>query len=255
MDFEQLRAAVTGGASGLGLATARRIVQAGGRVLLLDRNPAQGERAAAELGERARFAAVDVTDPDAAAAPLAQAARDWGGLDALVCCAGVVGVGGSIGKEGPVPLDNFVRTVAVNLTGTYNAIRLAAPLMRDNPPNAEGERGVIVMTASIAGYDGQIGHAAYAASKAGVVGMTLPLAREFARFGIRVVSIAPGLFETPMLESLPENVRQRLAEGVPFPSRLGRPAEYAQLVESIVRQPMLNGETIRYDAALRLAPR
>jgi NAD(P)-dependent dehydrogenase (short-subunit alcohol dehydrogenase family) len=255
MDFERLRAAVSGGASGLGLATARRIAAAGGRVLLLDVNPEQGERAAAALGEGARFAAVDVTDADAPAAPIARAAQDWGGLDLLVCCAGVVGVGGTMGKDGPVPLDTFARTVAVNLIGTYNLVRLAAPVMRENPPRADGERGVIVMTASIAGYEGQIGHAAYAASKAGVIGMTLPLAREFARYGIRVVSIAPGLFRTPMLESLGPAVRERLAQGVPFPSRLGEPAEYATLVESIVRQPMLNGETIRYDAALRLAPR
>lgn len=255
MNFEGIRAVVSGGASGLGLATARRIVAAGGRVLLLDLSAQQGARAARDLGERARFAVADVTDPDAPGAPIAQAAQDWGGLDVAVCCAGVVGVGGTLGKDGPVPMDNFLRTVAVNLSGTYNIVRLAAPLMRENPPGADGERGVIVMTASIAGYEGQMGHAAYAASKAGVIGMTLPLAREFARYGIRVVSIAPGLFKTPMLESLDEVVQRRLAEGVPFPSRLGEPSEYAALVESIVRQPMLNGETIRYDAALRMPPR
>lgn len=255
MNFEGVRAVVSGGASGLGLATARRIVAAGGRVLVLDLGVEQGTQAVAEMGSGARFAPVDVTDPDAPGAPMEQAAADWGGLDLAVCCAGVVGVGATLGRDGAVPMDNFVRTVAVNLTGTYNIVRLAAPLMRANAPGPDGERGVIVMTASIAGYDGQIGHAAYAASKAGVIGMTLPLAREFARVGIRVVSIAPGLFRTPMLESLDASVRQRLAEGVPFPSRLGDPSEYATLVESIVRQPMLNGETIRFDAALRLAPR
>uniref|UniRef100_UPI00356B2BA7 SDR family NAD(P)-dependent oxidoreductase n=2 Tax=Immundisolibacter sp. TaxID=1934948 RepID=UPI00356B2BA7 len=246
---------VTGGASGLGLATARRVIAAGGRALLLDVNADAGAAAVATLGERAQFRAVDVTDGAALEAALDDGLMAMGGLDLAVSCAGVVGAGLTLGKTGPMPLEQFARTVGINLVGTFNLVRLAAARMQGNTPRADGERGVIVNTASVAAFDGQIGQAAYSASKGGVVGMTLPLAREFARHGIRVMSIAPGLFLTPMLESLPESVQQSLGASVPFPPRLGDPAEYAALVQTIVENVLLNGETIRLDGAIRLAPK
>ena len=255
MQFNDIRAVITGGASGLGLATARRVIAAGGQALLLDVNAEAGAAALRELGSRAQFAAVDVTDGDALAAALDAGVAAMGGLDLAVSCAGVVGGGLALGKTGPMPLDQFARTIGINLIGTFNLLRLAAAHMQGNAPRADGERGVIVNTASIAAFDGQIGQAAYSASKGGVVGMTLPLAREFARHGIRVVAIAPGLFKTPMLESLPESVQQSLGAGVPFPARLGEPAEYAALVQVIVENVLLNGETIRLDGAMRLAPK
>lgn len=255
MQFEGIRAAVTGGASGLGLATARRVITAGGHALLLDVNAEAGAAALRELGPRAHFAAVDVTDGDALAAALDAGVAAMGGLDLAVSCAGVVGAGLALGKSGPMPLDQFARTIGINLVGTFNLVRLAAAHMQNNLLRADGERGVIVNTASVAAFDGQIGQAAYSASKGGVVGMTLPLAREFARHGIRVVAIAPGLFKTPMLESLPESVQQSLGASVPFPARLGEPAEYAALVQVIVENVLLNGETIRLDGAIRLAPK
>lgn len=255
MKFEAIRAIVSGGASGLGRATAERIVAAGGAVTLLDVNAEQGERTATELGAKARFLRTDVSDEAAMDAAVADAADAMDGLDLCVACAGVVGAGLTLGKEGPMALEHFSRTISINLVGTFNLIRAGAARMQHNAPNADGERGLCVNTASVAAYEGQVGQAAYSASKGGVVGMTLPLAREFARHGIRVVSIAPGLFLTPMLESLPEQVQQSLASSVPFPSRLGRPEEYAALVQTIVESPMLNGETIRLDGAIRLAPR
>ncbi len=255
MQFEGLRAVVTGGASGLGLATARRVVAAGGQALLLDVNADAGAAAVATLGPRAQFRAVDVTDGAALEAALADGLDAMGGLDLAVSCAGVVGAGLTLGKTGPMPLEQFARTIGINLIGTFNLVRLAAAGMQANAPRADGERGVIVNTASVAAFDGQIGQAAYSASKGGVVGMTLPLAREFARHGIRVMSIAPGLFRTPMLESLPESVQQSLGASVPFPPRLGDPAEYAALVQTIVENVLLNGETIRLDGAIRLAPK
>ncbi|WP_372695768.1 SDR family NAD(P)-dependent oxidoreductase [Immundisolibacter sp.] len=255
MQFAGIRAVVTGGASGLGLATARRIVAAGGRALLLDVNAEAGAAALRELGEQAHFQAVDVTDGAALEAALDGGLASLGGLDLAVSCAGVVGAGLTLGKHGPMPLEQFARTVGINLIGTFNLARLAAARMQGNAPRADGERGVIVNTASVAAFDGQIGQAAYSASKGGVVGMTLPLAREFARHGIRVVSIAPGLFRTPMLESLPESVQQSLGASVPFPPRLGEPGEYAALVETVVENVLLNGETIRLDGAIRLAPK
>jgi NAD(P)-dependent dehydrogenase (short-subunit alcohol dehydrogenase family) len=255
MQFEDIRAVVTGGASGLGLATARRVIAAGGRALLLDVNADAGAAALRELGPRARFAAVDVTNGDALTEALDAGVAAMGGLDLAVSCAGVVGAGLALGKTGPMPLEQFARTVGINLIGTFNLVRLSAAHMQGNATRADGERGVIVNTASVAAFDGQIGQAAYSASKGGVVGMTLPLAREFARHGIRVVSIAPGLFKTPMLESLPESVQQSLGASVPFPARLGDPAEYAALVQVIVENVLLNGETIRLDGAIRLAPK
>jgi len=245
---------VTGSASGLGAATARRLAALGARLVLADLNAEAGEPLARELGG-ARFVRTDVTDATSMQAAVDAAVAAWGRLDGLVCCAGVAPAEKVVGKEGPHRLEVFARTIQVNLVGTFNAIRLATEMMQRHEPNAEGERGVIVCTASVAAYDGQIGQAAYSASKGGVVGMTLPIARELARSGIRVMTIAPGIFETPMLTAMPASVQKALGDSIPFPSRLGRPAEFAQLVQSIVENPMLNGEVIRLDGAVRLAPR
>ncbi|HMZ29580.1 MAG TPA: SDR family NAD(P)-dependent oxidoreductase [Thauera aminoaromatica] len=244
---------VTGGASGLGAATARMVVEGGGKVVLADLNEEAGKALAAELGAAARFVRTDVTDEASTQAAVEAAVQGCGGLHGLVCCAGVAPGEKVVGKDGPHGLDRFVRGVMINLVGTFNPIRLAAAAMSKAAPNEEGERGVIVTTASVAAFDGQIGQATYAASKAGVVGMTLPIARELARYGIRVMSIAPGIFETPMLRGLPQAVQDSLGEMVPFPSRLGRSSEYAQLVRSICENPMLNGEIIRLDGAIRMA--
>ncbi len=246
---------VTGGASGLGAATARMLVQGGGNVILADVNDAQGGALAAELGAQARFVRTDVTDEASAKAAIAAAQSAFGGLQGLVNCAGIAIGERVVGKEAPHSLASFVRTININLIGSFNMTRLAAELMSHNAPNAAGERGVIVYTASVAAYDGQIGQAAYSASKAGLVGMTLPIARELARHGIRVVTIAPGLFETPMMAGMSAEVQESLGKMVPFPPRLGRPPEYASLVSEIIRNEMLNGETIRLDGAIRLAPK
>ncbi len=246
---------VTGGASGLGAATARMVVANGGRVVLADLNVDAGEALAAELGSVARFVRTDVADEASAKAAVAVAESAFGGLQGLVSCAGVAPGEKVVGKDGPHRLESFARTVSINLVGTFNMMRLAADVMSKAEPNEEGERGVMVCTASVAAFDGQIGQAAYAASKGGVVGMTLPIARELARYGIRVMTIAPGIFETPMMLGMPKEVQDSLGRTVPFPSRLGRPTEYAQLVKSIVENPMLNGEVIRLDGAIRMAPR
>ncbi|MFO1314297.1 MAG: SDR family NAD(P)-dependent oxidoreductase [Burkholderiales bacterium] len=246
---------VTGGASGLGAATARMVVAGGGSVVLADLKEAEGQALAAELGRSAKFVKTDVTDEASGAAAVAAAVTAFGGLQGLVGCAGIVHAEKVVGKDAPHSLAGFARTIAVNLTGMFNMIRLAADAMCKGAPNAEGERGVIVSTASIAAFDGQMGQAAYAASKGGVVGMTLPIARDLARHGIRVVTIAPGIFETPMMAGLPPDVQQALGRMVPFPPRLGRPPEFASLVAEIVRNPMLNGEVIRLDGAIRMAPR
>jgi NAD(P)-dependent dehydrogenase (short-subunit alcohol dehydrogenase family) len=255
MDIQHSIALVTGGASGLGGATARRIVAGGGRVVIADLNAEVGQALADELGAHARFIKTDVTDEASVQAALALAQSAFGGLNLLLNCAGIVTATRTVGKDGAHALDVFERVIRVNLIGTFNCIRLAALIMNDNPTNDHGERGVIVNTASVAAYDGQIGQAAYAASKGGVVGLTLPVARDLARSGIRVMTIAPGLFETPMMSSLPEAARQSLGQQVPFPSRLGHPNEFAQLVQSIVENPMLNGEVIRLDGAIRMAPK
>ncbi|MCS6840152.1 MAG: SDR family NAD(P)-dependent oxidoreductase [Roseiflexus sp.] len=247
-------ALITGGASGLGAGVARHLAALGATVTIVDVNREAGVALAAELGERARFVAADVTDAEQMQAAVGAAASD-GNLRMLVCCAGIATAERTLGKEGPLPLDRFTRVIAVNLIGTFNAIRLAAAVMAGNTPNDDGERGVIVCTASIAAFEGQIGQAAYSASKAGVVGMILPLARELARHGIRVIGIAPGTFDTPMLAGLPEAAITALAQQVPFPPRLGRPSEFAALVQHIVENPMLNGTTIRLDGALRMGPR
>lgn len=248
-------ALVTGGASGLGAATVRALAAAGAKVVIADRNAEAGAALAKELGASVRFAETDVTSEAQMLAAIATAKNDLGGLHVAVGCAGIGTVGRLVSKGGPLPLDLFALTVNVNLVGMFNLMRLAAHAMQDNAPNDEGERGVIVTTASIAAFDGQIGQVAYSASKAGVSGMTLPVARELSRTGIRVVCIAPGLFDTPMMAGLPEEARKSLEATVPFPPRLGRPAEYARLVLSIVDNPMLNGETIRLDGALRMAPK
>ncbi len=253
MELAGSSALVTGGASGLGAATARRLVGHGARVVLADLNREAGLALEHELG--ARFVETDVTNDSSMQQAIDTAIAAYGGLHILVCCAGVAPPDKVLGKHGPLDLQRFARVVQINLVGTFNAIRLAAEQMAKNAPNTEGERGVIVTTASVAAFDGQIGQAAYSASKAGVAGMTLPIARELARYGIRVVSIAPGIFDTPMLASLPEPARISLGQQVPFPPRLGRPDEYAALAQQIIENTMLNGETIRLDGAIRMTPR
>ena len=246
---------VTGGASGLGAGTARALAEQGGRVVIADLNKAAGEALAQELGGGARFVECDVTSETSARAAVALAASAFGGLHGLVNCAGIAVAEKTLGKEGPHALASFARVINVNLIGTFNMIRLAAEAMSRGQPNAGGERGVIVNTASVAAFDGQIGQAAYAASKGGVVGMTLPIARDLARLGIRVMTIAPGIFETPMLRGMPPEVQEALGRMVPFPPRLGRPDEYAALALHIIRNEMLNGEVIRLDGAIRMQPK
>ncbi|WP_175253987.1 3-hydroxyacyl-CoA dehydrogenase [Pseudomonas sp. BMW13] len=244
---------VTGGSSGLGLATARELLEQGGKVVLVDINAEAGAARAEELGSNARFVKADITREEDARAAVNAAADAFGGLQGLVNCAGVAPAEKVIGRNGVHGLESFARTVSVNLVGSFNMLRLAAECMAQGQANADGERGVIINTASVAAFDGQIGQAAYAASKGGVVGMTLPIARELARHGIRVMCIAPGIFETPMMAGMPQEVRDALGAAVPFPPRLGRPAEYAALVRHIVENTMLNGEVIRLDGAIRMA--
>ncbi len=253
MRIENTVALVTGGASGLGLATARRLLDGGATVVIADLETSRGVEVAAELGSRASFVPTDVTSEDDAVRAV-EAAAELGGVDILVNCAGIAPAARVVGKKGPYPLDSFSRVIEINLIGTFNMIRIAAASMADRPTDDE-ERGVIVNTASVAAYDGQIGQAAYSASKAGVVGMTLPIARELAQFKVRVVTIAPGIFHTPMFDALPADSIASLGAQVPHPARLGKPEEYASLVAHIVENPMLNGETIRLDGAIRMAPR
>jgi NAD(P)-dependent dehydrogenase (short-subunit alcohol dehydrogenase family) len=252
VQVEGVTALVTGGASGLGLATVERLAAAGAEVVAVDLPSASTQRLEA-LGSAVRFVGADVTD-EAAVAGAVEAANDGGRLRVLVNCAGIGNAIRTVGKNGPFPMADFERVVRVNLFGTFNVLRLAATAMAANDP-VEGERGVVVNTASAAAFDGQVGQAAYSASKAAVAGMTLPVARDLASLLIRVVTIAPGLFETPLLAGLPEAARASLGAQVPHPSRLGQPAEYAHLVQAIVENPMLNGETIRLDGAIRMAPR
>jgi NAD(P)-dependent dehydrogenase (short-subunit alcohol dehydrogenase family) len=255
MDPRGKVALVTGGASGLGGATVRALVARGAKVVIADKSREQGEALAKELGAAALFADTDVTNEAQMTAAVTAAKQTFGGLHVCIGCAGIGTAGRIVGKGGLFPLDLFQLTVNVNLVGMFNMMRIAAGAMTENAPTDGGERGVIVTTASIAAFDGQIGQVAYSASKAGVVGMTLPVARELARFGIRVVTIAPGTFDTPMLANLPEEARVALAAGIPFPSRLGKPEEFAALAVHIVENVMLNGETIRLDAALRMPPK
>ena len=246
---------VTGGASGLGAATVKSVVAAGGNAVIADLKDAEGNALVRELGKAARFVRTDVTDETSGKAAVQTAVDNFGGLQCLVNCAGIVYGEKVAGKEGPHSLAGFARTININLVGTFNLSRLAVAAMTGNTPNADGERGVIVNTSSIAAFDGQIGQAAYSASKAGVAGMTLPMARELARNGIRVMTIAPGIFETPMVGQVPKEIAEALAKMVPFPPRLGRPDEFASLVLEIVRNVMLNGEVIRLDGAIRMAPK
>lgn len=244
---------VTGGASGLGAATARRLAAAGAKLVLADLNEEAGSQLASELG--GQFVKCNVASADDGQAVIDATVKHYGKVTGLVNCAGVGNPAKAVGRDGPLAMEAFEKIIDINLNGSFNMIRLAAHAMMQSNPDGKGERGVIINTASVAAYDGQIGQPAYAASKAGLVGMTLPLAREFARSGIRVMTIAPGLFKTPLLESLPEEAQQSLGMQVPFPSRLGEPEEYAQLAQQIFENTMLNGETIRLDGAIRMAPK
>ncbi len=253
MEIEGAGALVAGGASGLGAATSRALAEAGAKVVVADLNAERGEALAAEIG--AEFVPADVTDEDAVGAAVERAAAAERGLRISVCCAGIGWAEKVAGSRGPHNLEYFSNTVGVNLIGTFNVLRLAAAAMIANEPEGDGERGVCVNTASIAAFDGQIGQVAYAASKGGIVGLTLPAARDMASKGVRVMTIAPGLFDTPLLAALPVEARESLGAGIPFPSRLGLPSEYVRLVGDIVANPMLNGETIRLDGALRMPPK
>jgi 3-hydroxyacyl-CoA dehydrogenase/3-hydroxy-2-methylbutyryl-CoA dehydrogenase len=255
MEIEGQSALVVGGASGLGAATARRLHADGASVVIADLNAEKGQALAGELGQRASFIEANVTDADQVQSAVDAAATAEGGLRISVCCAGIGWAQRTVSKQGPHDLEIFSNVVQVNLIGTFNALRLAATAMVENEPDDEGERGVCVNTASIAAFDGQIGQVAYAASKGGIVGLTLPAARDLASRGVRVMTIAPGLFDTPLLAALPAEQREALGAGIPFPSRLGLPEEYASLVAEIVANPMLNGETIRLDGALRMPPK
>ena len=255
MQLEQVKAVITGGASGLGSAVAQYLVAQGGKVALLDVNEDKGRQAADALGGGTRFFRTDVTSESDASGNVAAAREAMGGLNVVMNCAGILGSGRVLGKEGPMPLSQFQATVMVNLVGSFNVAKAGAALMQHNEAGEDGERGVIVNTASVAAYEGQIGQAAYSASKGGVVGMTLPMARELARFGIRVATIAPGIFWTPMVDGMPEAVQQSLSASIPFPSRLGQPAEFAETVGFILGNRYLNGETIRLDGAVRLPPK
>lgn len=255
MQLDQVKAIITGGASGLGHAVARHIVANGGQVALFDVNEEKGQAAAKELGDSARFQRTDVTSEQDVVASVAAARHAMGGLNVVMNCAGILGAGRVLGKEAPMPLANFTGTVMVNLVGSFNVAKAGAALMQHNDPGEDGERGVIVHTASVAAFEGQIGQAAYSASKGGVVGMTLPMARELARFGIRVATVAPGIFWTPMVDGMPPAVQESLGASIPFPSRLGKPEEFAATVAFILTNRYINGETIRLDGGVRLQPK
>ena len=255
MELKLAKALITGGASGLGFATAQRVIDAGGYAALLDVNDAQGEKSATELGERATYVHADVSVEADVQAAVAIAEEFMGGITLAVNCAGVVGAARALGREGPMPGEFFAKTISINLVGSFYIAKEAANVMQNNDPNNEGERGVIISTASVAAFEGQIGQAAYSASKGGLVSMALPLAREFARIGVRVNTIAPGIFMTPMVAGMSEELQASLGAQVPFPPRLGRPEEYADIVATIYGNTMLNGETIRLDGAIRMQPK
>jgi NAD(P)-dependent dehydrogenase (short-subunit alcohol dehydrogenase family) len=255
MKIKDARAVITGGASGLGNAVARHISEHGGQVVICDVQEGPGRAAATALGASASFIRCDVTSEAEVNAAMQGAHERMGGLNLLVNCAGVVGAGRMLGKSGPMAGDFFTKVIHINLIGTFLCDKAAAAIMQSNPPGVDGERGLLIHTSSVAAFEGQIGQAAYSATKAAVAGMTLPIARELARFGIRCVSIAPGIFHTPMMDGMPQDVQDSLAAQVPFPARLGRPEEFAQLVASVLEITMLNGETIRLDGAIRMQPK
>jgi NAD(P)-dependent dehydrogenase (short-subunit alcohol dehydrogenase family) len=255
MKIQDARAVVTGGASGLGNAVAHHIVAQGGKVVILDVQEGPGRTAAASLGPNASFVRCDVTSEAEVNSAMESAQAQMGSINLLVNCAGVVGAARMLGKNGPMAGDFFTKVVHINLIGTFLCDKAAANIMQNNTPNADGERGLLVHTASVAAFEGQIGQVAYSATKAGLVGMTLPIARELARFGIRCVSIAPGIFHTPMMDAMSKELQDSLASQVPFPARLGKAEEFAQLVASVFEIPMLNGETIRLDGAIRMQPK
>jgi NAD(P)-dependent dehydrogenase (short-subunit alcohol dehydrogenase family) len=255
MEIQKRTFLITGGGSGLGAATARLLAESGANIVIVDISRETGERVATELGAQGHFVQTDVTDEASVQNAVNEAVKTYGGLHGAINCAGIGIAEKVLGKTGPHSLASFTKIIQVNLIGTFNVIRLAAAVIAQQEPTASGERGVIINTASIAAFDGQIGQAAYSASKGGIVGMTLPIARELARYGIRVMTIAPGIFDTPLMAGLPEAARQSLEQQVPFPSRLGRPSEYAVLAKHIIENEMLNGEAIRLDGALRMAPK
>ena len=256
MKFDHsVKAIVSGGVSGLGLAVAEKVIAAGGQVAMLDINAEAGAAAQSTLGDRSRFIRTDVSNESDVNSAVTEAVKAFGGIDLAVNCAGILGAGRVLGKTGPMPTDQFAKVIHINLIGSFNLSKAAAQAMEANTPDADGQRGLIINTASVAAYEGQIGQAAYSASKGGVVAMTLPMAREFARIGVRVVSIAPGIFWTPMMEGMPPEVQDSLGKQVPFPSRLGKPSEFADLVASIRENTMINGTTIRLDGAIRMQPK
>jgi NAD(P)-dependent dehydrogenase (short-subunit alcohol dehydrogenase family) len=255
MQLNQVKALITGGVSGLGLAVARKVVAAGGQAILLDINDDAGAAAEKELGGAVTYVRTDVTSEQAVSDAVLLAVEHMGLINAAVNCAGIIGAGRVLGREAPMALDFFSKVIQVNLIGSFNIIKAAGAAMESNTPGKDGERGVIISTASVAAFDGQIGQAAYSASKAGIVGMTLPIAREYARIGVRVNTVAPGIFWTPMVDGMPEHIQESLSASIPFPSRLGKPEEYADLVAHIMENEYLNGETIRLDGAVRLAPK
>ena len=255
MKIEEARAVVSGGASGLGRAVAKHVVDSGGKVVLLDVNEELGKKTASELGAAAAFVKTDIGSEADVDAAVAKAKEIMGSITLAMNCAGIIGAGRVLGRDGPMPGDLFANTIKVNLVGSFFLTKAAANEMQHNEPDENGDRGVIVSTASIAAYDGQIGQAAYSASKGGIVGMTLPIAREFGRIGVRVMTIAPGIFMTPMMDALPEKIQESLAAQVPYPQRLGRPEEFADLVAYIYKNGYLNGEVIRLDGAIRMQPK
>jgi NAD(P)-dependent dehydrogenase (short-subunit alcohol dehydrogenase family) len=255
MKSSEVKALITGGVSGLGLAVARKIVELGGQAVLLDINDDGGATAVAELGDAVSYIRTDVSSEQAVQDAVNAAVERMGLINVAMNCAGIIGAGRVLGREAPMALDFFAKVIQVNLIGSFNICKAAGAAMESNPPGADGERGVIISTASVAAFDGQIGQAAYSASKGGIVGMTLPIAREFARIGVRINTIAPGIFWTPMVDGMPEHVQESLSASIPFPSRLGKPEEFAELAVHIVENGYINGETIRLDGAVRLAPK